>query len=465
MGTLQKIKRLILLGLCGVLTVWTVSCAPSADDTPLAPLAAPTNTPGPAVGAAATASVSPSELPSATPLVTAGPTLTPLPPSRCPSPGSATLPSTPPPFNEYAATIQDYLSGGGSIDGLAATLAAWGGLNGETGAVQANYDYTGDTVPEVVVAVQAPLEQFDSVLFPPGDLYVYSCSEGAYILLYADFSTPDRPTPQIISANLDLNGTGLTDLFYTTTYCGAHTCTPHVTLIEWDPVSLVFRNLATNIADMASGEVSIADQDGNGVYDVVVSGGLIGSVGAGPQRSSLDTYVWNGSSYVLGSREYTTPQSEWYPIHYLSDADAAVEAGNTAAAIPLYQRVIDDPNPKTWRTSTPTGEAYTPEEEIRALRAYARYRLIVAYVLTGDQTAAQTTYEQLSRDYTPEVVGASFARMANLFWQEYRASGNVTAACSAATDWAAQNPNAFWILNQFGYANLHDSTDLCVAER
>jgi hypothetical protein len=179
----------------------------------------------------------------------------------------------------------------------------------------------------------------------PGDLYIYGCSEGIYTILYADYSIANRPTPNIVSANLDLNGNGLTDVLYTTTYCGAHTCTPHVTLIEWDPASAVFRSLSTNIADVASSEISVADTNSNGVYEIEVSGGVVGSVGAGPQRASLYRYAWDGSTYVLDSRQYTTPESEWHPIHYLTAA-IRCQAGDTDRSLALYQRVLDDPSPK-----------------------------------------------------------------------------------------------------------------------
>lgn len=405
----------------------------------------------------------PTVLPSATPLSPAAPTLTPLPVALCPGPGSATLPSTPPNFADYAATIGDYLSGGGSPDELLTTLAAWGSIDDAAGAVMANYDYTGDGAPEVLVVVQAPREQFPDAFMLPGDVYIYGCSEGTYTILYADYSTSDRPTPQLVSANLDLNGNGLTDVLYTTTYCGAHTCTPHVTLIEWDPASAVFRNLSTNISDVASSETSVVDTNGDGIYEIEVNGGFVGSVGAGPQRASLYRYAWDGSTYVLDSRQYTTPESEWYPIHYLNDGDALLQAGDADGAITRYQRVLGNPNPQTWSVMTPEGELISSADEIRALQAYARYRMMLAYIISGDRASAQAMYDNLIAGYAPEVNGAQFATMATLFWDNYTATGSVSSACTAVTDSTTQNPNTFWILNQYGYENHnYQPAELCV---
>src|SRR5687768_12858328 len=161
---------------------------------------ASTPTPAITLSAAATTSTKATDDGAPTATLAATPTqlniITPASADVCPSPGTATLPTAPPTFADYATTIEAFLSGGGSISDLQSTLGSWGGITDQAGGVVSGQDLTGDGAPDVVVAVQAPLEQFpDTAIGPPGDLYIYGCVGGAYELLFGDYSTPDRVTP------------------------------------------------------------------------------------------------------------------------------------------------------------------------------------------------------------------------------------------------------------------------------
>lgn len=376
--------------------------------------------------------------------------------AECPAPGSATLPNTPPTFADYADTIEAYLSGGGSIEELQQTLGTWGGITNEAGGVVATEDLTGDDVPEVVMTVQAPVAQFPDFSFPPGDLYIYGCAGGAYETLYGDYSTPDRPTPDLVSVE-DINEDGRSDVVYTTHYCGAHTCGYNVHALSWQPATSVFAELMPEVTGVPNATIGVANEDG-GTTEIIVDVGAIGSAGAGPQRLARDTYVWNGSMYELGSHEITTPMENWFPIHYIMDADDAMDRGELEIAILKYQQMIDLPDPKTLMVGA---------DEIPALEAYARYRIMVAQVMLGDMTAAQATHDALFAEYdaAPDKPGAGFAAMANTFWIQYAATPNVKSACGAVIAYGQAQPQAFEILNMFGYANkYYEAVDLCPFE-
>lgn len=430
-----------------------------------APGGAPADTPvpsQPAPNLTADSATSPVATPSVTPLLVVTATPPPLPAEQCPEPGSATLPAAPPIFAEYAATIQDFLTGGGSAADLRTALENWGGINANVGEVHSEYDYTGDSVPEIVVVVQAPPEQFPNGGDYPVDLYIYGCSDGAYTLLYADYTTPDRPAPRemhVISGNLDLNANGRLDLLYQITNCGAHTCFPAPILIEWDPASGIFRELSTSMQAAPYGEIRVTNTDGGEFYEIEIDGGSIGSAGAGPQRQYLDTYRWDGVQYTLAEHVVTTPESEWYPIHWLMDADDAFEQADYAGAIALYQHVIDDPNPRYLGMSGLSGV-----DEMRALRAYARYRIMVSHAAMSDERAAQAVYDQLSAEYAanPSAPGGGFFLLADVFWRNYSSTQDVSAACLSTVEAATANAESFSILNTFGYGNkYYEPSSLC----
>jgi hypothetical protein len=101
-------------------------------------------------------------------------------------------------------------------------------------------------------------------------------------------------------------------------------------------------------------------------------------------------------------------------------------------------------------------------DEVRALQAYARYRMMLAYITSGDEASAQAMYDALVAGYAPEVHGAQFATMGTVFWDSYTATNSISSACAAVTNWVTEDPNVFWILNQYGSENpLYQPTD-CV---
>jgi hypothetical protein len=374
------------------------------------------------------------------------------------------MPAHPPVFADYATTIEAFLSGGGSLTDLEATLTNWGAIGDAQGALFGNggqvisgHDLTGDSVPELIVAVQAPLSQFPDLPAPPGDLYIYGCEESAYALLYGDYSTPDRPVPTIIDT-ADLDGDGADELVYATYYCGAHTCVYHVYALRWSASSLVFSDLLSgepSAAEVPYADIRVENVDATPSLEVVIDVGGIGSAGAGPQRLSRNTYSWNGSVLALTSHVITTPESEWFPIHYLEDGDQAAEEADYATAIAAYQHVIDDPNPKT---------LIDEQTEPPALKAYARYRQMITYALTGQINEAQSLHDALFAEYDvdPTRAGATFAAMADLFWTEFSASNSVASACAPVVAYAEADSDRYQVLNNFGYANrYYQPVDLC----
>jgi hypothetical protein len=182
--------------------------------------------------------------------------------------------------------------------------------------------------------------------------------------------------------------------------------------------------------------------------------GVYGSIGAGPQRESRKVFAWDGAAYVLSSTEPTTPEYEWYPIHFIQDGDAAAEAGDYDEALASY-------NSLSFRTNFPTWE--NGEDEIPALQLYSRYRTMVTYLLLDDETnagAAATVFADY--DGSGGALGDGFATIGKVFWDAYLESGSVGEACGGVRSYAFDHPDIYQLLNEFGYGNrTYEASDVC----
>jgi hypothetical protein len=234
--------------------------------------------------------------------------------------------------------------------------------------------------------------------------------------------------------------------------CGAHTCFSNAQGVRWDASSGSFVLLLLEPINQPYSEFTIADQTGDGLPDIVVDGGGIGSAGAGPQRTYQYIYAWNGLQFALVEQILTSNQ---HPIHLINDADDLLIAGDYAGAKALYEQSYTDPNleRELW-------DAYEGWE--RDLEAYARYKMIIATVQLGDQAGAQAIHDQLLADY-PDTTqpGGVYVEYAQVFWEEYVTSG-VGFACQAVIDQLPEDFSFQTTLNMYGYANTYyEAQDMC----
>lgn len=428
--------------------------APVQGGTPIGPVAT-----GTAAAASAIEQTQSAPVPTAT---TAGVF---APAAECPAPGNPRLPSEPPAFNQFDEAIAQYLSGGGAPTVLEGRLAAWGTFTSYGGLVRADRDFTGDGVPEVLAVLMDPQAQE----FPyPGDLYIFGCEDGAYRLLHQAGSAPDRSAPLILNVeNNDVNANRLNDLVYAVQTCDDRICSTSVEVIEWSLTLNSFDSLLAQRIDEPFAAVEVTDVEGDGLSEIVVERGAVASDAAGPQRSRKTTLRWDGAQYAIADVELAEAE---YRIHVLHDADAALRSADYAAAAELYAQAATDDSLQSWRYP----------DEATHLRAYARFRQMLAEAAQGNSAEAQAAHDELIAAYTltptgditpvpgaPSALnrgraGSAFAEMAQLFWREYAASGDTGRACSAVTGYARGASSSYEVLNSFGYANpTYTAADLC----
>ncbi len=384
----------------------------------------------------------------ATVLPTETPALTPPPPAP---PTKSPPPSRPAQFAEYPQAILNFLNANPrNWSAWEQLLKSWDALKAITQRSAysggpdnlAAVDVDGDGQEDMLLAVTDP-----DALFPErGMLLVYLRQNSTYRLAQqigdARNGYPSRPTIFVAG---DLLKDGRIEIVLTTTNCGAHTCFTFVDVLRWDGQQL--RSLISPHREMANAEINL-QPSGHGTLDLVLHGGIISSVGAGPQRAITEIYRWNGTAFTLA-------QTAVAPSNYLYfkvvDANALMLGKRYVDAIALYQEAIT--NPKLAAYGIP-GE----DVERADLHAFARFRLMVAYALLNDATHAQVARDDLLTQQPNHI----YAQVAKLFWQAYLPQRRVAAGCSAVTTFARAHAEVADVLNHFGYANpAISANDVC----
>ena len=421
-------KLLMIVWLVGF-SILLASCEVPAPGTPL-----PTVTPLPAATPTLTAllpSPTAAQLPTTTPPPAARPIA-----EKSPAPGKL-WPSRPADFASYAEEIVNLMNAAPvNIVRLRPMLRDWGAIGDRLGEVR-EADMDGDGQMEWIVAIADPTPL---TLTVAGNLLVIDKQGDTYRLIYQILPQADSYRDNVvILATKDINADGKAELAYTTTTCGAHTCFTAVHLYAWDGAN--FRSLTQDQIQMPYGEASLENREGDAALELVLHGGTIGSVGAGPQRARTELCAWNGKYYVPTKTTYD--ESDFLYFRVL-DANVAMKAGDYKRAIALYQDVITSSKLRVWKEWIDEGK-----QERSDLVALSRFRLMLTYVLAKDDAKANEMLEGLQRDQ-PEHI---YTQVAQAFWQAYGEKKDIAAACLAVTEFAYQHPETVDVLADFGYAN------------
>ncbi|TET53747.1 MAG: hypothetical protein E3J64_03060 [Anaerolineales bacterium] len=334
--------------------------------------------------------------------------------------------------------VQQFLNDGG-VALLESLLYSWDALPANTGQAIAT-DVTGDGRYEVVVAMRDPTS---SSVFPSGALHVYGCLAGGYVDLHSE--TTDGLALEVLQVS-DADTDGLDDVAYTESACGAHTCMVSLRILGWD--GSTFAHLMGGLLEMPYPTYTLSP----GRIDA--ESGRIGSVGAEPQRDYSEVWEWSGSVFTVTQQVWGAPV---YRYHALLDGERALLAGDYAAAITIYEQVIDD------ETLEAFPRHYTEAEEKAWLSAFARSRLAVARIVAGDQTGGQAEFILLQISHPPGSAGHEVASLTAIFAAEYAATDSVEDACDAVlADTTASTAVLDFFNSNYGYANpIWEPPDLC----
>jgi hypothetical protein len=274
---------------------------------------------------------------------------------------------------------------------------------------------------------------------------------------YATFDIPEgggSPYYQVLKIG-DLDNNGQVDVTFKSSRAGTHANMVRLFVIEWD---------GTGFAQRAPGFPEMPDP--NYVFDeprgaVIALPGWYGTVGAGIKRHYHQYWMWKtweGPDLTFVKEVYGLPTAR---IHYLYDGDDALMRGNLVAAVANYQQALS-------RTDLPTGLTVYSDRGEEILPAFARFKLMVAHAVAGDEAGLEEAYQQLQGVVPEESAGYTYVLMAQAFRETYLAGEGLQQACEAATEVAAADSSAVFRLDA-GYARFanyastryEEATDLC----
>jgi hypothetical protein len=424
--------------------------------------------------AAVTPAVTPTPTRVTTPAATATPTRTAVPtptPTRAPSPTAVAtptlvaVPAQPGDFADYPAAIASYLTEmGGSPSCLTELFATWDMPTavpywaGEGSAVDSYAgagsvdcgvaDLDGDGEDEYIVRITNPVV---TGAWPDADVLIFDRGAVGYEVAFQSSATlgPSPLWQPVILGIDDFNGDGKLEASFTADSCGASTCWTSVFVLAWDGQQYVDLT-GEQITVPFPRDIRFVDTDSDGIQELYVAAGTLGSMGAGPQRNSELTYVWDGTKYALAKTEYE-PSDELY--FAVVDGDEAYAAGDLEKAMELYGKAISDTSLRDWK------EDFSDESGRDELIPYAHFRLYLAQLASlppDDAAAAQDLVDSIA-GLLAEFPDSFHAYAAWQFAQAYPdgevSSQALSQGCAAFLAVVEEYRQEFDDIWYYGYAN------------
>lgn len=167
-------------------------------------------------------------------------------------------------------------------------------------------------------------------------------------------------------------------------------------------------------------------------------------------RDRIISLEWNGKNFIV-TEEYFAPQFRFQAIQ---DADSIIIKGDFQKAISFYQEAIYNDKLDWWSLnrfrqqfqsaygdpdSTPVPTPSDPTE-YPSLAAYAYYRIMLLYLVQGQDAEAASTYQTLQDTFGTDPYAAPYVEMATAFWNAYQSTQKMYDGCAAAIQYAVENP-------------------------
>lgn len=281
-----------------------------------------------------------------------------------------------------------------------------------------------------------------------GDLWIVN-GDGVAFRYYAAPSSDiyDFLAPTIVAV-ADLTGDGLPELVADAPFCGAHTCTGNYRVIGQTAgglADLVRREAAAegdpaNTIAMTFPDIEVIDRDGDGLAEIVVRGGTIGSAGAGVVRPRTEVWRWDGAAVTLAE---TTLEPTEYRHHILYEANDLLAAGDLDGALALYETAINDPALRN------DGFAHAPEQVYADVSRFAAFRLILIDLRQGNAERAAGRLAWLQANH-PDAAATSAAATLIAGWS---GADGQAALCASIESGLAALENPTGALGDMGYGN------------
>jgi hypothetical protein len=200
---------------------------------------------------------------------------------------------------------------------------------------------------------------------------------------------------------------------------------------------------------MTYSNTNIRDIDGDGLLELLVHGGTIGSVGGGIIRPRTEVWGWDGTAVTLAETILDPTQ---YRHHILYEANNRMAAGDLDGALALYESAIND------GALRDDGFWHAPEQIRADINAFAAFRLILIDLLQGNAERANSRLAWLEANYP----GSASAGAATTLVAEWAGPDGMTALCDRIESGLAAIENPTGVLADMGYGNPSlGAGDLC----
>lgn len=299
----------------------------------------------------------------------------------------------------------------------------------------------------------------------PGDLWIVG-AQGVVYQVRED-EAPDffATAPEVLEL-VDMTGDEQPEAVVVFSTCGAHTCYNYYQIISAHGGDI--RNLVQLPAD---GQVlpeslpdaislsyvdqqEIRDATEDELPDLVIHGGIVGSAGAGIQRSRTEIWAWSGQAITLEEQQWDETE---YRFHRLYNANYAFDRQEYDLARSGYENVVVNPDLEDVEFATGTASEVRDHS-----RQFAAFRLTLLPLLRGDITEATRWRNWLHAEYPEAAITAASARLLS----EWESNGNnLPAACSTVTALLQSSNEPTGPLVDMGYNNPSLTAEsVCPAE-
>jgi hypothetical protein len=308
-------------------------------------------------------------------------------------------------------------------------------------------DFDGDLRDEWILVLYDPTMPAVPWGFA-GDLWIVNDQGVAFRTYLAPSTDIFEFTAPTITAIADLTGDGRPELVADARICGAHTCFGNYRVIGHTPDG--YRDLVRlpdtgeEVSDsaiaMSYPDVRLEDTNGDGLVDLVIHGGTIGSAGAGVVRSRTEIWRWDGAAVTLAE---TILDPTGYRHHILYEANDLMAGGDLERALALYEAAINDGALRN------DAFGYSPEETYGAISRFAAFRLILIDLLRGAPIRASERLAWLQASYP----GTAAAQAAAVLVSNWTGAANLPQACQAVESAMSSYENPTGALADIGYGN------------
>lgn len=266
--------------------------------------------------------------------------------------------------------------------------------------------------------------------------------------------------PQIVDL-ADMTGDGLPELIAYDSSCGANTCYDLYRIIGLVDGQFVDRlsthepsgeNTFASSISISFSTASFDDMNSDGLPDLLIHGGMLGSVGSGIVRAHTEVWSWDGTAISLAQ---TILDPTDYRHHILYEANDLMAAGDLDGALALYEATINDPNLRN-----DDFYLYTPEQIYADISAFAAFRLILIDLLQANSERANARLSWLEMTY-PDSAAAGAAAMLVNGWSGPESAEALCASIEAAL-LLVENPTGTLVNMGYGNPSL-SAADFCPA--